>query len=188
VNVLGVVGLVENMPSSTATRPGDVVRAANGKTIEIINTDAEGRLVLADVLDLARKRGADRLVDLATLTGAMKVALGTVATGAMGKPQQWVDAVLQAAERAGERVWQMPLFPEYSDLLKSNIADMMNTGGRFGGALAAGAFLQHFVGDTPWVHLDIAGTAYIDKDTSWQMKGATGAMIRTLIELAARET
>lgn len=184
VNVLGVVGLVENMPGGNATRPGDVVKAANGKTIEIINTDAEGRLVLADVLDLARKRGADKLVDLATLTGAIKVALGTLATGAMGKPQVWVDEVLKAGHQAGERIWQMPLYPEYFDLLKSNIADMMNSGARWGGASIAASFLHQFVGNTPWVHLDIAGTAWTEKDSAWQMKGATGVMIRTLIELA----
>jgi leucyl aminopeptidase len=183
-NVIGVVGLVENMPSDRATRPGDVVRAANGKSIEIINTDAEGRLVLADALDLARKRGAERLVDLATLTGAIKIALGTAATGAMGKPQSWVESVLRAAETVVERAWQMPLYPEYLEQLKSNIADLMNTGGRNGGALTAGTFLQQFVADTPWVHLDIAGTAWTEKDSAWQMKGATGAMIRTLIELA----
>jgi leucyl aminopeptidase len=185
VNVLAVVGLVENMPSGRATRPGDIVRAANGKTIEIINTDAEGRLVLADALDLARKLGAQRLIDLATLTGAIKVALGTAATGVMGQPQSWVDEVTVAAAKAGERVWQMPLFPEYLDQIKSNIADIMNSGGRFAGALTAGIFLQQFVGHTPWVHLDIAGTAWTEKDTSWQMKGATGVMIRTLIELAS---
>ena len=184
-HVLGVVGLVENMPSGTATRPGDVVRAANGKSIEIINTDAEGRLVLADVLHLSRKRGADRLVDIATLTGGIKVALGTVATGAMGSPQSWVDTVLSAANRAGERLWPMPLYPDYFEQIKSNIADMMNTGGRWGSALTAGAFLQQFVADTPWVHLDIAGTAYLEKDTAWQIKGATGVMIRTLVALAS---
>ena len=184
VNVLGVVGLVENMPSGTAMRPGDVVRAANGKSIEIINTDAEGRLVLADVLDLARKRGANKLVDIATLTGAIKVALGTAATGAMGSPQAWVDTVVAAADRAGEQLWPLPIFPEYLDQIKSNIADVMNTGGRYGGALTAGAFLQQFVGDTPWVHLDVAGTAWTEKNSAWQMKGATGSMICTLIELA----
>jgi len=183
VNVLAVVGLVENMPGGSATRPGDVVRAANGKTIEIINTDAEGRLVLADALDLARKLGAQRLVDLATLTGAIKVALGTAATGIMGQPQSWVDEVAGAAARSGERVWQMPLYQEYLDQIKSNIADIMNSGGRFAGALTAGIFLQQFVADTPWVHLDIAGTAWTEKDSSWQMKGATGVMIRTLIDL-----
>ncbi len=187
VNVLGLVGFVENMPSGTATRPGDVVRAANRKTIEIVNTDAEGRLVLADVLHLARQKGADRLVDLATLTGAIKVALGTAATGAMGRPQGWLDSVLAAAGRAGERIWPMPLFPEYFDSIKSNIADMMNSGSRFGGALIAGMFLQQFVGDTPWVHLDIAGTAWLEKDCPWQIRGATGVMIRTLVELAAKE-
>lgn len=184
-NVIAVAGLVENMPSGTATRPGDVVRAANGKTIEIINTDAEGRLVLADALDLARKRGAERLVDVATLTGAIKVALGDVATGAMGNNEDWTRIVLDAAKATAEPLWPMPLYQEYTDKIKSNIADMMNTGGRFGGALTAGAFLQQFVGDTPWVHLDIAGTAYTEKDHTWQMKGATGVMIRTLIELAA---
>jgi leucyl aminopeptidase len=184
VNVLAAVGFVENMPSGTAMRPGDVVRAANGKTIEIVNTDAEGRLVLADVLDLARKLGADKLVDIATLTGAIKVALGTAATGAMGRPQSWLDKVLAASERAGERAWPMPLYPEYFDQIKSNIADMMNTGGRNAGALTAGTFLKQFVGDTPWVHLDVAGTAWTERDSAWQMKGATGSMIRTLVELA----
>jgi leucyl aminopeptidase len=183
-NVIAIAGLVENMPGGRATRPGDVVRAANGKTIEIINTDAEGRLVLADALDLAIKRGAERLVDVATLTGAIKVALGDVVTGAMGKPQDWVDELLRASERAGERVWQMPLYSDYKEKLKSNIADMMNVGSRFGGAVIAGAFLQQFVGKTPWVHLDVAGTAWTEKDSAWQSKGATGAMIRTLVELA----
>lgn len=186
-NVIAVAGLVENMPSGTATRPGDVVRAANGKTIEIINTDAEGRLVLADALDLARTRGAERLVDVATLTGAIKVALGDVATGAMGNNEDWTNQVLAAAKATGEPLWPMPLYPEYTEKLKSNIADLMNTGGRFGGALTAAAFLQQFVGDTPWVHLDVAGTAYTEKDVSWQMKGATGVMIRTLIELASSD-
>jgi leucyl aminopeptidase len=183
-NVIAVAGLVENMPSDRATRPGDIVRAANGKTIEIINTDAEGRLVLADALHLAIQRGAKRLVDVATLTGAIKVALGDATTGVMGTPQDWVSAILAASERAGERLWQMPLYPDYKDKLKSNIADLMNTGGRFGGACIAAAFLQQFVGSTPWVHLDIAGTAWTEKDNPWQSKGATGVMIRTLVELA----
>jgi leucyl aminopeptidase len=182
-NVLAVAGLVENMPGGRATRPGDVVRAANGKTIEIINTDAEGRLVLADALDLARKRGAAALVDIATLTGSIAIALGAGAAGVMGAPQDWVEAVVGAAGRAGERAWQLPLYPEYKDQLKSNIADMMNVGGRPAGALTAATFLREFVEDTPWAHLDIAGTAWSEKDTSWQTKGSTGVMIRTLIEL-----
>lgn len=183
-NVLAVAGLVENMPGASAMRPGDVVRAANGKTIEVINTDAEGRLVLADALHLARERGANRLVDVATLTGSMKIALGDAATGAVGNNAEWTAELLVAAKAAGEYVWPMPLYSEYGDKLKSNIADMMNTGGRYGGALTAAAFLEQFVGETAWVHLDIAGTAYTEKDYAWQTKGATGTMIRTLVELA----
>ena len=183
-NVIAVAGLVENMPGGRATRPGDVVRAANGKTIEIINTDAEGRLVLADALDLARKKGATSLVDVATLTGSIVIALGAGAAGVMGAPQEWIDSVVAAAGRSGERVWQMPLYPEYKDQLKSNIADMMNVGGRPAGALTAGTFLREFVDETPWAHLDIAGTAWTEKDTAWQTRGSTGVMIRTLIALA----
>jgi len=183
-NVIAVAGLVENMPGSKATRPGDVVRAANGKTIEIINTDAEGRLVLADALDLARKRGAERLVDVATLTGSIAIALGAGAAGIMGVPQDWVDSVVASAGLSGERVWQMPLYPEYKDQLKSNIADMMNVGGRPAGALTAATFLREFVDDTPWAHIDIAGTAWQEKDSAWQTRGSTGIMIRSLIRLA----
>ncbi|MEP6776767.1 MAG: leucyl aminopeptidase, partial [Chloroflexota bacterium] len=125
-----------------------------------------------------------KLVDIATLTGAIKVALGTAAAGAMGSPQAWVGTVVAASERAGERLWPMPLYAEYFDQIKSNIADMMNSGGRYAGALTAGIFLKQFVGDTPWVHLDVAGTAWTEKDSAWQMKGATGSMVRTLVELA----
>src|SRR5579859_4095755 len=183
-NVIGIAGFVENMPSGTANKPGDVVRAANGKTIEILNTDAEGRLVLADCLDLARKRGATRLVDVATLTGAVVVALGHVAYGVMGTPQSWVDTVLQAAGAGGERAWQLPLFPEYKELIKSAIADVANTGGRSAGTITAALFLQHFVGDTPWVHIDIAGTGWNERDVPYLAKGATGAAVRTFVELA----
>jgi leucyl aminopeptidase len=182
-NVIGVAGFVENMPSGTANKPGDVVRAANGKTIEILNTDAEGRLVLADCLDLARKRGATRLIDVATLTGAIVVALGTVAMGVMGEPQGWVDEVLQAAGSAGERAWQLPLFPEYKDQIKTPIADVANTGGRQAGSITAALFLQHFVGDTPWAHLDIAGTGWNEKDVPYLAKGATGYAVRTFVEI-----
>ncbi len=185
VNVIGVVGLVENMPDGKATKPGDVVRAANGKTIEILNTDAEGRLVLADALDLARRRGATRLVDAATLTGAMVIALGNITTGAMGGPQGWVDQVLAAAGSSGERMWQMPLFPEYKELIESPIADLANTGGRAAGSITAGLFLQAFVADTPWVHLDIAGTAYSERGNTYSSKGANGAALRTFVELAS---
>jgi leucyl aminopeptidase len=140
--------------------------------------------VLADALDLAIKRGAERLIDIATLTGAIKIALGDLTTGIMGKPQAWVDRLLGASASAGERLWQMPLYPEYKDKLKSNIADLMNTGGRFGGASIAAVFLQQFVGKTPWAHLDIAGTAWTEKDQPWLSKGATGIMVRTLTALA----
>ncbi|MDQ2806233.1 MAG: leucyl aminopeptidase, partial [Chloroflexota bacterium] len=183
-NVMGIVGFVENMPSGTANKPGDVVRAANGKTIEILNTDAEGRMVLADILDLARKRGATQLVDVATLTGAVVVALGHVASGALGAPQSWVDQVLTAAQAAGERTWQLPLFPEYMEQIKSNIADIANTGGRGAGTITAALFLQQFVEDTPWVHLDIAGTAWTERDLPYQAKGASGAAVRTFVQLA----
>ena len=185
VNVIGVVGLVENMPDGAATKPGDVVRAANGRTIEILNTDAEGRLVLADALDLARRRGATRLVDAATLTGAMVIALGHLTTGAMGTPQGWVDQVLAAAASGGERMWQLPLFPEYKELIESPIADLANTGGRPAGSITAAMFLKEFVADTPWVHLDIAGTAYSEKGNSYSSKGANGAALRTFVELAS---
>ena len=184
-NVIGVAGLVENMPGSKATKPGDVVRAANGKTIEILNTDAEGRLVLADALDLARRRGATRLVDAATLTGAMVIALGNLTTGAMGAPQPWVDQVLAAAASGGERMWQLPLFPEYKELIESPIADLANTGGRPAGSITAAIFLKEFVADTPWVHLDIAGTAYSEKGNTYASKGANGAALRTFVELAS---
>ena len=184
-NVMGIVGFVENMPNGTANKPGDVVRAANGKTIEILNTDAEGRMVLADILDLARKRGATQLVDVATLTGAVVIALGHVTTGALGAPQSWVDQVLAAAQAAGERTWQLPLFPEYMEQIKSNIADLANTGGRPAGTITAALFLQQFVEDTPWVHLDIAGTGWTERDLPYQAKGASGAAVRTFVQLAA---
>ncbi len=183
-NVIGVVGFVENMPSGTANKPGDVVRAANGKTIEILNTDAEGRLVLADCLDLARKRGATRLVDAATLTGAIVIALGNVAMGVMGEPQPWVDAVLAAAGQAGERAWQLPLFPEYQEQIKSSIADVANTGGRPAGSITAALFLQKFVDTTPWAHLDIAGTGWTTSGSAYAAQGATGYGARTFIALA----
>ena len=184
-NVIGVAGLVENMPGPAATKPGDVVRAANGKTIEILNTDAEGRLVLADALDLARRRGATRMIDAATLTGAMVIALGHAASGIMGEPQDWVDTVRAAAASAGDRVWQMPLFPEYKEALESPIADLANVGGRPGGSLTAGTFLKEFTGGIPWVHMDIAGTAYYETDKPYGSRGANGAAVRLFIELAS---
>lgn len=186
VNVLGIAGLVENMTGPAAMKLGDVLTARNGTTIEVHNTDAEGRLVLADALSVAVDRGAKRIVDLATLTGACVVALGTEVAGAMTNDQPWCDAVLAAAERAGEPLWQLPMYPEiYNEQIKSEVADIKNVGeGRWGGAITAAKFLEQFVGDTPWTHLDIAGPAFRDKPKPWCDAGASGQFVRTLVELA----
>src|SRR6185436_19391079 len=167
-----------------AERPGDVVRSMSGKTIEIINTDAEGRLILADGLAYARQLGATHLIDLATLTGAVRVALGPVRVGVLGTDQPFIDSFLAAAKRAGERMWQLPMDDEYRDMIKSTVADVANSGGRFAGAITAAKFLQEFVGDTPWVHLDIAGTAWNDEEKPYLPKGPSGVAVRTLVEFA----
>lgn len=185
VNVTGFMGLVENMPDADSYKLGDVLTARNGVTIEVLNTDAEGRLVLADVLAYAVDRGATRLIDLATLTGACVVALGEEVAGAFANDQPWCDAVLAAANRAGEDVWQMPMFDSYNDQLKSEVADCKNVGTRWGGAITAAKFLEKFVGDTPWVHLDIAGPAFSDSSKPHRDGGGSGVMVRTLIELAS---
>ncbi len=182
--VVAVVPTTENMPGGRALKPGDVIRGASGITVEVNNTDAEGRLILGDGLWYAKQKGATHLVDVATLTGACVVALGKLTSGLFGTHQPFVDAVRQAAARAGEPVWQLPLGPEYRELMKSDIADIINSGGRAGGAITAAAFLRDFVGDTPWAHLDIAGTAWIDDVRPWATKGASGVMVRTLVELA----
>jgi len=184
VNCMAIVPLVENMPGGRAQRPGDVVQSMSGKTIEIINTDAEGRLILADALVYAKSIGATHLVDLATLTGAARVALGPYRVGVMGNDQSFVDAFLAAAERASEKMWQMPMDDEYRDLIRSTVADIANTGGRFGGMMTAAKFLQEFVGDTPWVHLDIASTAWNDEDKPYLPKGPSGVGLRSLVEFA----
>jgi leucyl aminopeptidase len=183
--VVAVVPATENMPGGKALKPGDVLRSAAGLTVEVNNTDAEGRLILGDGMWLARQRGATHLVDVATLTGACVVALGKVNSGLFGTPPEWVGAVKAAAARAGEPVWELPLGPEYRELLKSDVADMINSGGRAGGAITAAMFLKEFAGDTPWAHLDIAGTAWVDDVKPWAPKGASGVMVRTLVELAA---
>ena len=182
VNCMVVVPLAENMPGGRAQRPGDVVRSMSGKTIEIINTDAEGRLVLADGLAYARQLGATHMVDLATLTGAIRVALGPHRVGVMGNHQDFIDSFLKAAGRAGEKMWQLPLDDEYRDMIKSPIADIANSGGRFAGAITAGKFLQEFVGDVPWVHLDIAGIAWNEEEKPYLPKGPSGIAVRTLVE------
>ena len=184
LRVRAVIPIAENMPGGRAIRPGDVLRSASGKTVEVINTDAEGRLILADALWYAQQLGATHLVDVATLTGAISVALGKIATGLFGTPPAFVEHVQRVAERAGDRCWPMPLFEEYKDQLRSEVADMMNTGGRMGGAITAALFLREYTGGLPWVHLDIAGTAWAEDNRPFMTKGPTGVGVRTLIELA----
>ncbi|UCC67499.1 MAG: leucyl aminopeptidase, partial [Armatimonadota bacterium] len=186
VDVLGVIPAAENLPSGRAYRPGDIVKALNGKTIEIVSTDAEGRLLLADGLAYARQLGATHLIDVATLTGACIIALGHVAAGVMGNDSPFLEAVLDAGDRAGERMWRLPLFPEYRAQLDSKTADLKNVGGRPAGTITGAWFLREFVGDTAWAHMDIAGTAWSEKDEPHQVEGATGAGTRTLIALAER--
>ncbi|MDA0284434.1 MAG: leucyl aminopeptidase [Planctomycetota bacterium] len=185
VNVVGYMGLVENMVSGTSYKLGDILTARNGVTIEVQNTDAEGRLVLADVLSFAVEKGADRIVDLATLTGACVVALGEEVTGAFTNNQDWCDGITDAAAVAGEEIWQMPMFDHFEELLKSDVADCRNIGGRWGGAISAAKFLEKFVEGKPWVHLDIAGPSFASSNTPHREGGATGCMVRTLVEAAA---
>ena len=184
MRVVGVIPIAENMPGGSATRPGDVLKSACGKTVEVINTDAEGRLILGDGLWYAQRLGATHLVDIATLTGAISVALGKITSGLFGTPPAFVEHVRGIAERAGDRCWPLPLFEEYNDQLRSEIADMLNTGGRLGGAITAALFLKEFTNGLPWVHMDIAGTAWADENKPFQPKGPTGVGVRTLIELA----
>jgi leucyl aminopeptidase len=182
INVLGVVSAAENMPSSTAYRPGDVIGSLEGKTIEVLNTDAEGRIVLADALTYARQLGATKLVDLATLTGAIVVALGHAAPGVFGSNDEWTQKFVTTATNAGEKAWHMPLYAEYSEQIKSNIGDLLNTGGRQGGSCTAAAFLKEFTGDVPWIHIDIAGTAYTDSEKPYLAKGSSGYILRSLVD------
>jgi len=178
------VGTCENMPSGTAYRPGDVLVARNGKTVEITNTDAEGRLVLGDVLTYAVEQSQPRaVIDLATLTGACIVALGMYTVGTWSNEDEWANKVVDASKTAGESFWHMPLIEDVKDNLKSPIADMKNSGARWGGAISAALFLREFIGETPWVHLDIAGPSTTDKDGGYQVKGGTGVGIRTLVDL-----
>jgi leucyl aminopeptidase len=164
-------------------KPGDILTALDGKTIEIISTDAEGRLILADALGYAKKFGVKYIIDVATLTGACKVALGDICTGAFGNSQELIDRVIAAGAEAGELIWPMPMYEQYKEQNKSDVADIKNVGGRYGGAITAAQFLAEFVGDTPWVHLDIAGTDLSDKERNYLVKGATGVPVRTLVNL-----
>jgi leucyl aminopeptidase len=185
INVTGLAPTAENMPSGTAYRPGDILRAANGKTIEIINTDAEGRLILADALSYGVRLGLSPLIDAATLTGAMVVALGKLRAGLFSNDEAFQAKAVAAAEAAGERLWPMPMDAEYEELIRSDIADIKQTGGRHGGAIAAAKVLANFVGDTPWAHLDIAGVAYRDHREIDGDKGASGYGVRLFAELAS---
>jgi len=184
VKVIGIVCAAENMPSGTAQKPGDVQFAMNGKAIEIINTDAEGRLVMADGLCYARHLGCTHLVDAATLTGACVIALGMVNAGVFSNDDDMYQRFQKAQSKAGEKFWRLPLDDEYREIIKSSIGDIMNSGGRWGGAITAAKFLQEFVDDKPWLHLDIAGTAWMEDAKPWIAKGPSGIAVRSLIEFA----
>jgi leucyl aminopeptidase len=185
VRVVGIVPTTENMPGGRAMKPGDVLRGASGKTVEVLNTDAEGRLVLGDALWYARTHcGATHLVDVATLTGACVVALGRIASGLFGTPSWWVDVIRETGDRAGDRLWPLPLHEEYAEQIRSEIADIANVGGRPAGAITAAMFLKEFTEGLPWAHLDIAGTAWVDEPKAYLPKGASGVAVRTLAELA----
>ncbi len=184
LTVTAFIPCVENMPGSRAQRPGDIVTAMSGKTIEVLNTDAEGRLILADAIAYARQQGVTHMVDAATLTGAIVVALAHIHVGLFSNDDAMRDRVLKAASAEGERMWAMPLDDDYAEYLKSAFADLGNIGGRWGGAITAAAFLKAFAEDTPWVHLDIAGTAWLDDAKPHMAKGPTGLPVRTLVRLA----
>ncbi len=186
-NVVAVIPSAENMPSSSAYKPGDVIHSLSGKTIEVLNTDAEGRIVLADGITYAKQLGATKLIDIATLTGAVMVALGDSATGAVTNDQNFYDSFLQMSNSIGERVWQLPVYPEYKEKLKSTVADLKNTGGRYAGTITGGLFIGAFAEDTPWIHLDIGGTAYLDRAQGIYPKGGTGVLVRTLAECISGE-
>jgi len=181
--VVGIAPCVENLPSGKATKPGDILRAMTGKTIEVINTDAEGRLILADAIAYAKKLGAKRIIDMATLTGAVSIALGDVNAGILGTDQSLIDEVMTAGKEVGEKFWQLPLDKEYSNQIKSDIADIKNVGGKKAGTITAAAFLKEFADGASWAHLDIAGTAWGDDAKPYRAKGPTGIAVRTLIRL-----
>ncbi len=181
IEVHGIIAACENMPSGSSYKPGDILTAKNGKTVEVDNTDAEGRLTLADALCYACELKTDEVIDIATLTGACVVALGSIASGIMGNDEEMIKNLIEVGAKSGERFWQLPMYEEYKDSLKSDIADMKNTGSRQGGASIAGIFLKEFVKDVKWTHIDIAGTAFLEKPQKEFIAGATGAGVRTLL-------
>jgi leucyl aminopeptidase len=184
VAVTGIVPAVENMPGGRALRPSDILTSLSGKTIEVLNTDAEGRLILADAITYAKQLGCTHLVDAATLTGAIVVALGHTSSGVFSSDDELRERWMSAAKEAGERMWHMPLDDEYRDLLKTVYADIQNIGGRWGGACSAAMFLKEFAGDTPWVHVDVAGTAWLDDAKPYMAKGPTGIPLGSFVNLA----
>lgn len=186
IPILGVAPCTENLPSGKATKPGDVVRAMTGKTIEVINTDAEGRLILADAIAYAKKLGATKVIDMATLTGAVSIALGDVNAAVLGTDQELIDEIIAAGREVGEKFWQLPLDKEYSKQIKSDIADIKNVGGRKAGTITAAAFLKEFADGISWAHLDIAGTAWGDEAKPYRSKGPTGIAVRTLLRIVDR--
>lgn len=186
-NIFAIVPCTENMPSGTAFRPGDIITSMSGKTIEVLSTDAEGRLILADAITYAKKLGATKLIDIATLTGACVIALGNVYSGVITNNREWLESVTTAARQIGEKMWELPNDEAYLSQIKSSIADLKNIGGRPGGAITAGLFIGEFADKTPWVHIDIAGTSDSDKDKGYNLKGGTGAGVRTLIQLAINQ-
>ncbi len=182
-HIVGLVPCTENMPGSKALKPGDIIKCLSGKTVEILNTDAEGRLILADAISYAKKFKPDAVIDIATLTGACVAALGTFTSGMLGNNDELKDRIKLAGDNCHERVWELPLWDEYYELIKSNIADIKNTGGRYAGTITAACFLGEFVEDFPWVHIDIAGTFLVEKDTPYIRRGASGVGVRLLTQL-----
>ncbi len=191
-NIVGIVPAVENMPSSSSYRPGDIIKMYNGKTVEVLNTDAEGRIILADALSYGVKNYSPKcIIDFATLTGACIIALGTNVAGIMGNSDDLISKIVQLSTNTGEKIWQLPLYNEFFELIKSNVANIKNIGGRTGGTITAAAFLSHFVDDTPWAHMDIAGTAWTQDgtiDKSYNPRGSTGFGVRTIIKLLEQKT
>ncbi|MBM2841424.1 MAG: Leucyl aminopeptidase, partial [Bacteroidetes bacterium] len=188
LHIVGLVPATENLLSGSALKPGDILRHYNGNTSEVDNTDAEGRLILADALAYAARFKPDVVIDLATLTGACVVALGHFATGMMGNDQLMMDRLRESGERTYERVWQLPMFDEYEKLIKSDVADVKNVGGRWAGAITAAMFLKKFIGNYKWVHLDIAGTAIIEESLDYVPKGGSGVGVRLLIDFLQQWT
>jgi leucyl aminopeptidase len=188
VHVVGLIPSTENMPSGTAVKPGDVITSHFGKTIEMINTDAEGRLILCDALSYARRYQPSAVIDIATLTGAIVIALGHTASGLMGNDETLIEEVRTAGERAGERAWPLPLWDDYRDLMKSDIADVKNAGGRPAGSISAGWFLREFVDGFSWAHLDVAGTAYTEREEPGRVKGPTGVGVRLFSEFVLKRS